>query len=132
MRPYLLKLLHRNSAPNIELEQFAINLGEWELVPLIVNDVIVGTLAEKDGEIHMAIEPQFRKKSTYWRTGLKLLIEPLIDKYGYVTTKVKSDDQVARKFVHRLGFKDYSSLGNITTYAMSEIKHRRRVCQQQL
>lgn len=132
MRPYLLKLLHRNSVPNMDLEQFAINLGEWELIPIIKSDVIIGVVAEKNGEIHMAIEPQFRKKSTYWRTGLKILIKPLIDKYGYVTTRVESDDQVARKFVHRLGFKDYSSLGNITTYAMSEIKHRRKVCQQQL
>jgi len=131
MRPYLLKLLHRNSVPNMDLEQFAISMGEWELIPLIINDVIAGTLAEKDGEIHMAIEPQFRKKSIYWRTGLKLLIKPLIDKYGYVTTQVESDDHVARKFVHRLGFKDYSSLGNVTTYAMSEIKHGRKVCLQQ-
>jgi hypothetical protein len=132
MRPYLLKLLHRNSAPNIELEQFAINLGEWELIPLIVNDVIVGTLAEKDGEIHMAIEPQFRKKSTYWRTGLKLLIEPLINKYGYVITRVKKDDLETRKFVRRLGFTYYDSLGEIAIYAMSEIKFGRKVCQQQL
>lgn len=132
MRPYLLELLHRNSASHIDFEQFAINLGEWELIPIIVNDVIIGAVAEKDGEIHMAIEPQFQKKSVYWRTGLKLIINPLIDKYGYVTTRIESDDNVARKFVHRLGFKDYSSLGNITTYAMSEIKHRRKVCQQQL
>lgn len=132
MRPYLLELLHRNSAPHIDFEQFAINLGEWELIPIIVNDVIIGAVAEKDGEIHMAIEPQFQKKSIYWRTGLKLIINPLIDKYGYVTTRIESDDNVARKFVHRLGFRNYSSLGNITTYAMSEIKHRRKVCHQQL
>jgi len=132
MRPYLLKLLHRNSVPNMNLEQFAINMGEWELIPIISSDVIIGVVAENNGEIHMAIESQFRKKSTYWRTGLKILIKPLIDKYGYVTTRVESDDHVARKFVHRLGFKDYSSLGNITTYAMSTIKHREKVCQQQL
>ena len=131
MRPELLKLLHRNSVPNMDLEQFAINLGEWELIPIMVNLEIVGTLAEKDGEIHMAIEPQFRKKSTYWRTGLKILIQPIIDKYGYVTTKVDSDDHAARKFVHRLGFKDYSTLGNVTTFAMSQIKHRSRPCHQQ-
>jgi hypothetical protein len=126
-----LKMLHRNSVPNMNLEQFAINLGEWELMPIIIKDVIVGVVAERDGEVHMAIEPEYRKKSTYWRTGLKLLIKPIIDKYGYVTTRVESDDHVARKFVHRLGFKDYSSLGNVTTYAMSQIKHKGKVCQQQ-
>lgn len=131
MRPYLLKLLHRNSVPNMDLEQFAINLGEWELIPIIVSDVIIGTVAEKNGEIHMAIEPQFRKKSTYWRTGLKKIINPLIDKHGYVTTRVEKDDLETRKFVRRLGFTYYDSLGGIATYAMSEIKHGRKVCQQQ-
>jgi hypothetical protein len=131
MRPYLLKLLHRNSVPNMDLEQFAINLGEWELIPIITKDVIIGAVAEKDGEIHMAIEPQYRKRSTSWRTHLEIVIRPIIDKYGYVTTKVDNDDHEARKFVHRLGFKDYSVLGNITTFAMSQIKHGSRVCQQQ-
>ena len=131
MRPYLLKLLHRNSVPNMDLEQFAINLGEWELIPIIKNDVIIGAVAEKDGEIHMAIEPQFRKKPAYWRAYLKLIIKPLIDRHGYVTTQVDSDDHAARKFVHRLGFKDYSTLGNVTTFAMSQIKHGRKVCHQQ-
>lgn len=116
----------------MDLEQFAINLGEWELIPIIVSDVIIGVVAEKNGEIHLAIEQSLRNKSIYWRTHLNLIINPIIDKYGYVTTQVESDDEAARKFVHRLGFKDYSSLGNVTTYAMSQIKHRRKVCQQQL
>ncbi len=116
----------------MDLEQFAINLGEWELIPIMVNLEIAGTLAEKDGEIHMAIEPEYRKKSTYWRTGLKMLIKPLIDKYGFVTTKVDSDDHAAHKFVRKLGFKEYCSLGNVAIYVMSQIKHGSKVCQQQL
>jgi len=132
MRPYLLKLMHRNSVPNMDLEQFAINMGEWELIPVISSDVIIGVVAENNGEIHLALEKQFINKSTYWRKHLNLIINPIIDKYGYVTTRVESDDHSTRKFVHRLGFKDYSSLGNITTYAMSKIKHGRKECQQQL
>ncbi len=131
MRHHLLKLMHRNSVPNMDLEQFAINLGEWELIPIFVKDVIVGAVAEKDGEIHLAIERQYRKKSVYCRSNLNLIIKPLIDLYGYVTTTVDSDDEDTRKFVRRIGFKDYSNLGNVTTYAMSKIQEGRNKCQQQ-
>ncbi len=131
MRPYLLKLMHRNSVPNMDLEQFAINLGEWELIPVLVKDVVVGAIAEKDGEIHLAFEKQYSNKSVFCKSNLNQIIKSMIDLYGYVTTTVDSDDEDTRKFVRRIGFKDYSNLGNVTTYAMSKIQEGRNKCQQQ-
>ncbi len=115
----------------MDLEQFAINLGEWELIPIFVKDVIVGAVAEKDGEIHLAIEKEYRKKSVYCRSNLNLIINPLIDLYGYVTTTVDSDDEDTQKFVRRIGFNYYNSIGNVTIYVMPKINEGRNKCQQQ-
>lgn len=130
MRPLLLKMLHKHSCPEEDFEKFAVRFGEWNLTPILVKCEVAGVLVEKDGQIHMALEPMYRKRSIYWRKGLESLIQPLIEKYGYVTTLVVNDNTEAHSFVQKLGFKATIERGGITDYRLQKIVHRRKECQQ--
>lgn len=130
MRPFLLKILHKHTSPDEDFVKFAVRFGEWNLIPILVKCEVAGVLVEKDGSIHMALEPSYRK-SIYWRKGLESLIQPLIEKYGYVTTVVAKDHLKAHTFVQKLGFKLTSADGDFTNYWMPKIVHRRRECPQQ-
>ena len=131
MRPLLLKMLHKHSCPEEDFEKFAVRFGEWNLTPILVKCEVAGVLVEKDGHIHMALEPVYRKRSIYWRKGLETLVQPLIEKYGYVTTVVAKDHMEAHDFVQKLGFKLTDADDQFTNYWMQKIVHRRRECRQQ-
>lgn len=130
MRPLLLKMLHKHSCPEEDFEKFAVRFGEWNLTPILVKCEVAGVLVEKEGEIHMVLEPFYRKRSIYWRKGLKGLIQPLIEKYGYVTTTVLKENEETHAFVQKLGFKSTDSSNIFTYYLMEKIVHRRKECQQ--
>ena len=128
MRIELLKFLYEVSKCDIEFSQFAINLGEWELVPVIVDDEVIAVMIEREGEIHLAIKQEPVAQSRPWREYLSKIVQPIIDKHGFVTTRIPSNDKEAIRFATRLGFKRLVFHGQIETFVMSQIKHRRRKC----
>lgn len=132
-RPDLLKKFYRDSGSIVDFKTFAVIFGEWEFVPIQFNGVLMGVMAEMDGEIHLTIDPQYRGQAGYWRTGMVQVVQPLIDKYKYVTTTVENSDTDAHEFVQRLGFVITDTDDHCTDYMMSEIKFKRkgRSCLQQ-
>ena len=126
-RPHLLKILHRNSMPDMSIVSFAIRFGEFEFLPLMVRQEIAGVVAIHEGEIHMALEPQYRR-SIYWRQWMVDIIQPMLDEYGFAYSQTLESDTETHNFLERLGFKSEGTHEGIKSYRLSELKLRRSKC----
>lgn len=84
------------------LEEFKKLVIEWDIFPVIVDDMVVGAILTNGPEIHACIKP-----IGFGRWLLKkelLILNSIIDKYGFAITKVKKGNSIGRSFVERLGF----------------------------
>lgn len=130
MRPQLLQMAHRIACPDEDFAKFAVRLGEWELTPCMVGNDVGGVLLEKDGEVHVVIRPEY-KCAMYWRKNIRELMQPLLDRCGYVTTRVSNDNIQAHNFVQKMGFKIAAECNGVTLYMLRNLVNRRQSCQQQ-
>lgn len=78
-------------------------LPGWELVPVMHDGALAAVLMVKEAEVHVAALPQFRGK---WlsRKKLVIILKPILDRRGYLTTRVMPDNHAGHAFVRRLGF----------------------------
>lgn len=131
-REGLLRLTYQVSKPNCSLEQYAVALGEWDLIPLEFSGKLVGALIENKGAVHVAILPEYQKCSAYWRAGLAKYIQPLLDLHGTIYTMLKFGDVRGGAFVYRLGFMPVDADHEYMYYELKKITFGRgRKCQQQ-
>lgn len=77
---------------------------DWEIIPVRVEDRHVATIVLKGTEIHFALVAGWRPKACY-RGAIKAFLKPLIERQGYLTTRVPHDRPAQKQFVARVGFK---------------------------
>jgi hypothetical protein len=75
----------------------------WELIPFMVNGNHVGTAILKGAEIHFAAI-KGAVPSGSLRRCIQKFIEPILDRYGFLTTRVLKTRTEQDAFVRRLGF----------------------------
>ena len=115
----------------LTLEEAAKHLGwasipqGWTVVPIArCAHVMTGFVLIGGNEIHAFRLPEFKGR---WLTqhDIKRVTQPLIDKYGCVTTKVPTSNATGRKFVTRLGFVKTHEFSGITHYKATRFNHAR-------
>lgn len=84
----------------IPFEQYAEGLKDWTVKTLVKNDQPIGALYTKDGELHVSIKPEWRRK---WFTK-SLYFELFVGKK--VTTKVTEGHEYMYDILHRIGFRN--------------------------
>ena len=98
-----LKLIYNSVKHRIELdfEGFAAALSDWKVVPLFIDNEIIGGALIKGNEIHVGfgIAP---KASV--RAHIKQALMTVIEKHGSAVTKVVSSNTKGLRFCERLGF----------------------------
>jgi hypothetical protein len=86
---------------NFEFSVYEDAVKDWNVLPLIENNVVIGGVLIKDNEIHVGYG--IKPKSTIL-PYIKSILNKTIDKYGYVITSVMEENEVGLKFCKRLGF----------------------------
>lgn len=80
--------------------QIAQALQGWETHALSDGDAITGVGLTRGSEFHFVLLPGFK----FSRQKLREALEPLISRYGFLTTRLLHGDKVNRRFNRLFGF----------------------------
>ena len=94
----------------------------WEFIEIKRHSVLSGFVMLQGNEIHAHRLPEFKGRWGYIG-DIKKVIEPLIDQYGYVKTKVMANNATGQKFVQRLGFKEIERDAQVVHYRLERLTH---------
>ena len=95
---------------NCSFDEFADAIKDWEIIPLLQADEVIGAVMKQENEIHVG----YGKRPT--GSILKHIKKTLLDiiaQYGFAITKVTSDNKKGLSFCKRLGFVETSQHENI-------------------
>jgi hypothetical protein len=90
---------------SISFEEFSEALKDWETIPLMQNDRLIGGVIVKGNELHVGYA---EKPKASIRANIKETLIPLIKKHGFVVTSVAKDNIDGLIFCKRLGFVETS------------------------
>lgn len=95
---------------------------DWSFVEVERKGLLAGFVIIKNNEIHCWRKPEY---TGIWLTKhtIKNIIQPLIDKFGFVCTKVRKSNNTGHVFVTRLGFEKVSEDENCTYYRIERLNH---------
>lgn len=77
---------------------------DWDALPLVIAGQHVATAVVKGTEIHFALVPGKRPPGST-RGAVRAFLSPLLDKHGFLTTRVQHHRLDQKRFVQRVGFK---------------------------
>lgn len=79
-------------------------LEDWEVVPFVFAGGQMGTGVVKGTEIHFALLPGCRPAASV-RRAVREFLQPLFERNGFLTTRVRLGQGQEKEFVRRIGFK---------------------------
>ena len=97
----------------------------WEAVPGFIDGVHVCTALLKGTEIHFAIVADHRLR-TVLRTRTREFLEPMFERYGFLTTRVAHGRKLEQRFVQRMGFEPTWSDAKFEYYLLAELPFSRK------
>jgi hypothetical protein len=112
MSPYLEQYLIKNG-----VEDYSV-LDKFQMFTDTINGVEVGTLLVKDNEIHYIANPD--RKGVPVKMMRKYL-GPLMEKYGFIQTKVIRGHDGPKKFVEKFGFTKIGQDALFEYFALGEL-----------
>lgn len=83
------------------LVEFVKALKDWDFIPLMDKDEVVGAVAAKGNELHIGYKV---KPTASIRGHLRSTLKKTIEQYGHAITTVASDNSRSLEFCKRLGF----------------------------
>ena len=98
---------------------------EWDAVPGFIDGVHVCTALLKGTEIHFAIVAEHRLR-TVLRMRARDFLEPLFERYGFLTTRVALGRSVEQRFVLRMGFEPTWSDHKFEYYLLAALPFSRK------
>lgn len=98
----------------------------WEVIPGYIRGEHAITVVLKGTEIHAGITPAFRKRVTVFRRESDKFFAPLLERMGFLTTRVLVDAHDKRRFVERVGFKPTWADGTFQYYLLGQLPFARR------
>lgn len=84
------------------IQEAKVALAKWEIRPIESNGVEVGQIMLQQNEIHVALDPSFRKQIGRHHL-LKNTIDSLLEEKGFLVTKLDKKS-VYKKQIMRMGF----------------------------
>ena len=82
-------------------EQFAENVKDWEIIPVVQRGEVFGGVMVKGNELHVGFAT---RPTASIRGNIKAVMQPLLEKHGFVVTYVSKNNLNGLKFCKRLGF----------------------------
>ena len=112
----------------INAEQAAQYLGwatfpaGWGLIEIMREGQLSGFVLVKGHEVHAFRLPEYIGR---WgtRKDMQRVLQPLINQYGLVTTKVMQANKNGHRFVQRIGFKPTGQDSTAVHYTLKRLLH---------
>lgn len=82
-------------------EQFAENVKDWEILPVVQRGKLFGGVMVKGNEIHVGFA---EKPTASIRKNIREILTPLFSKHGFLVTSVQKSNEKGLNFCKRLGF----------------------------
>jgi hypothetical protein len=86
---------------NFEFDVYENAVKDWDILPLLENNVVIGGVLIKDNEIHVGYGVKPKSTIIY---HIKSTLNEIISKYGYAITSVMDENKAGLIFCNRLGF----------------------------
>lgn len=96
----------------------------WDAIPGVVNGEHVCTAVMSGSEIHFAIKPEHQRKLIR-KENTAGFLKPLLERHGYLTTRVLLTSKAAQRFVERLGFEPTWADAQFQYYLMNTLPFTR-------
>lgn len=90
--------------PGATLDTVLDAFKDWEVVPGFIDGKHAATAVLKGTEIHFGIVPEFRRKAIL-RSRTQEFLRPMLERRGFLTTRVLLSAGHHKRFVERIGFK---------------------------
>lgn len=100
-------------------------LAAWEAVPAVVGGKHVATAILRGTEIHFALVDGWKPQSCH-RGAIKEFLAPLLDRRGFLTTRILHGKQEQKTFVKRVGFKPTWQDGTFEYYMLGRLPFERK------
>jgi hypothetical protein len=114
---------HLPSASREELES---RVSGWELHPYIDSDALTAVMMVKGTEFHLVSTDGFKLNRKLARNSL----EPHMQQYGFLTTRVLRDDKANQRFNRLFGFKPTWADDKFQYFILTELPFGDKSCQQ--
>lgn len=99
-------------------------LSDWDAVPVDIDGEHVATAIVKGTEIHFALVSDWRPEGT--RGRIRDFLAPLMERRGFLTTRVRLDRPHEQRFVQRLGFAPTWNDENFRYFMLSGLPFERK------
>ena len=93
----------------------------WEVIPGYIRGEHAATVILNGTEVHLAVTPAFRNRALLFRREVNKLIAPLLERLGFLTTRIALTATAQKQFVERVGFKPTWSDTIFQYYMLSEL-----------
>ena len=100
-------------------------INEWDVAPAIVGGQHVGTAIVKGTEIHFALFKDWRPKASS-RGAIRAFLAPLLERRGFLTTRVAHERAEQKQFVERVGFRPTWADGQAQYYLLGRLPFERK------
>lgn len=100
-------------------------LEEWDAVEHLVDGQLAASAIVKGTEIHFAIAPAHRRRLIR-KENTRAFLAPLIERRGFLTTRLKVEHAAERRFVERIGFVPTWSDGQFQYYLLDRLPFERK------
>lgn len=77
---------------------------EWEIHAIEENGELLAAVMRNGTEVHLAVAPEHQRRK-FTRARAQRFVAPLLEQYGFLTTRVRHGRPIEQLFVQRLGFK---------------------------
>jgi hypothetical protein len=84
--------------------EFSEAVADWEILPVVQRGKLFGGVMVKGNEIHVGFA---ERPTASIRGNIKAVLKPLLEKHGFIVTKVQKDNIKGLNFCKRLGFVEF-------------------------
>ena len=116
---------HLASQPGMSEAYLKSLFRDWEAHDYVVGDEVVGTAMTKGTEIHFALDENKRLKAMR-RAPMREAIKPILDRFGFLTTRILIGHVDQARFVTRVGFEKTWSDGRFDYYLLANLPYERK------
>lgn len=96
----------------------------WEVVPGFIDGTHAATAVVNGTEVHFAVVPALRRRAINRRRAQEF-VAPLLERHGFLTTRVRLTSESSKQFVERVGFKPTWSDGFFQYYLLGHLPFAR-------
>ena len=99
---------------------------DWDVLPFDFDGQHVWTMVAKGTEVHFALAHGWKPKASM-RGAVRSFLKPVIERHGFLTTRIAHGRMAQKEFVKRIGFKPTWKDGDVEYYLLGSLPFERKL-----